>query len=115
MSLGAKDYFNRLLTIDRDILKRCTLELPQFKQRLINVIHGIIVELEHHTPLSVPIDDLFGATRVVLDVGNTCIRLNWLDNATKKIYEGRELQLRLQKLSSLKINVKDEELFLHQS
>lgn len=72
------------------------------------------MQLKRHTPFSVSIDDLFKAAQVAASVGSTALRLDWLDSTIKKIHEGKELQLQFQKVTGLRMEVKEPKLFLYQ-
>lgn len=46
------------------------------------------------------------------DVGGKGITLDWLESATKRIHEEKELQLQYQKVTNLKVSVKESEQML---
>lgn len=53
--------------------------------------------------------------RMVVNVDNIGVRLDWLDQAIKRIHRGGVLRLQFQKMVSLKIKAQEAELFPHQT
>lgn len=77
-------------------------------------MHKAIRQLEHYTPLAIYIANFFKAAQVVADLSDVGIKVDWLDRAIPRIYGGREFQLELQKTASLKVKIKEVEVFLQE-
>lgn len=93
--------------MEGDIFKGCIFKI------ILDWINPLVVgQLEQRPLFSVSTNELTEAVRVVADVGGTGIGLDWV---IKKIHKGKELLLQYQKVTGLKMTVKEIELFLHQS
>lgn len=79
MSPKTRDFFNKFLPLKGTSSQGARWNYPQLKQFFIKQIHGVVAQMEHHTPLSIPTVDLSKETRVVADMRSTNFRLDWLD------------------------------------
>lgn len=113
MTSEAKEFFNEILVTEGDIFKECTIELPQYKQVLIKLIH-VVVHLEQNTSLSISTGNLAEAAPVMVYVGGASTRLDWIHRTIKKIHEQKELQHQYHKVLGLKVRVNESEQLLLQ-
>lgn len=48
-----KDSFNKLLAVEGNIFSGCNIGLTQYKLFMLEINHGMVIQLEHYKPLTI--------------------------------------------------------------
>lgn len=60
-------FSNKLLVSEDDILSGCTVGLRQYKFFVLELLRGVVTQLERHKLLTISIDNLSEAVEVIND------------------------------------------------